>query len=406
MSWIEKVQTDFIVTTGDGRSYFPEWLNAIKQKDFNVAEFEFPEVSGSLINRRKPKGRKFNIEIYFQGEDHLDLAEEFETSSEDERPWVIQHPLYGQLLVQPLSLTFDNKDHNITKITGVVAETLLSAPRTKIDSVDAIASQAEITNTSITDAFVLEMPSYRTQDYNKISDDLTLIYEKGKKSVKETLDAEAYFNLFNDASTLIDDITEEPIAALRAVQAVINAPVFFVDTVRNRINTLIGQFELLRAEIESLDTRQSKKLYENNAGIMISSIAQSAVVNFDYQSRNEVFEIIELITDNYDQFIEDLDSLQTTNANSGDSYIPDAYSLSKLSSLVNFVIANLFSISTTTKQERKMYLENESNVVLLTHRFYGLDASDETIQKFMNDNSIGLNEYLLIKQGREIIWFV
>lgn len=46
MSWIDKIKTELIITCGDGKQYKPQWINAVKTKDYNVAEFEFPEVSG------------------------------------------------------------------------------------------------------------------------------------------------------------------------------------------------------------------------------------------------------------------------------------------------------------------------------------------------------------------------
>ena len=46
-----------------------------KTKDYNVAEFEFPEVSGTLVSRKKPKGSRYDLEIIFQGENNLDLSQ-------------------------------------------------------------------------------------------------------------------------------------------------------------------------------------------------------------------------------------------------------------------------------------------------------------------------------------------
>ena len=130
MSWLEKVETEMIITTGDGQPYAPDYMNAVKSVEYNVAEFNFPGIAGTFVDRRLPKGRKFNLELYFQGDDHLDVAEAFEASANDSRAWEIEHPFYGLVIVQPTSLQFDNSKQNLSKITGTVIETILEdAPR-------------------------------------------------------------------------------------------------------------------------------------------------------------------------------------------------------------------------------------------------------------------------------------
>ena len=119
MSWIEKVSNEYIIVTGDGREYRPVSKNWQKSTEYNIAEFNFINVDGALVDKRRPKGRRFPLECYFQGEDHLDISERFENSAKDIRPWKVTHPYYGKLTVQASSLSFDNTVQIITKITGV-----------------------------------------------------------------------------------------------------------------------------------------------------------------------------------------------------------------------------------------------------------------------------------------------
>ena len=67
---------------------------------------------GSLLDRREIKGTRFNLEIYFQGADHLDLSDDFIESAKDKRFWTLTHPFYGKMFVQPLSMGVDNKLDN------------------------------------------------------------------------------------------------------------------------------------------------------------------------------------------------------------------------------------------------------------------------------------------------------
>src|SRR5690606_10899808 len=92
--------------------------------EFNSTEFDFPEVEGTLVDRQLMRGRRFDLNFVFQGEDHLDLAEQFETSCRDKRPWTIQHPIYGRITVQPSTFTLDQGRENVSLFTGQVIETL------------------------------------------------------------------------------------------------------------------------------------------------------------------------------------------------------------------------------------------------------------------------------------------
>ena len=85
MSWKEDIQKRLEVFTGDGKTFYPLWKNAIKEVEYNIAAFDFPNLEGTLVKRKKQLGRRFRIEFYFVGDDHLTEAEAFEASAKDER---------------------------------------------------------------------------------------------------------------------------------------------------------------------------------------------------------------------------------------------------------------------------------------------------------------------------------
>ncbi len=411
MAWQDKVKNKFIVTTGDGKNYFPYWLNAAKSYDFNTAEFEFINISGTLVGRKTPKGKRYNIEIYFSGEytdgDHLDIAAEFDKSSQDPRRWTIQHPLYGKIIVQPLNLTFDNRDFNITKITGTVVETITQdQPKITVDPVDRIILDKETADQLISVVFETDIPAPTTHDKNTLTTNTSNLYNRIKDKIKDTVDAEAYFGLFNSANAAINKATTDPLSAIRAVQAMINAPFGFADTVRNRIAMLVSQFQTLQTSIANIAGKNDKRIYENNTGTLITSMCACAVTNYDYSNRSDVFQVAQNITDSYNSYLDSLDDLQDANGGNPDNFIPDGDSQIAISNIVDFTLANLFIIANNARQSRTIYLENDSNLIILTHRFFGLTVDDSTIDEFMNLNDIGLNELIEIKKGRPITYYV
>ena len=80
MSWIEQLRTDLQIITGDGVLFTPLWTPLGLSRDFNLSIFEFEGIEGSLVDRRKSKGAKFDLEFFFQGEDHLEQFKSFDNS--------------------------------------------------------------------------------------------------------------------------------------------------------------------------------------------------------------------------------------------------------------------------------------------------------------------------------------
>lgn len=419
MSWLTKIQNNLVIQTGDGKTYTPQWLNASKGKEYNVSEFEFIEVSGTFVSRSRPKGWRYAIEIYFQGEDHLDVAEAFSDSADDSRAWTVTHPLYGTLFVQPISLNFDNREQNISKVTGVIVATINQmGPKITVSPSDAVYKFKLDMDDVCANTWATNIPVPNTSVINRLTANVNSLYNQGSKAIKETFDADDYFNLFNEANAAIVTATQLPLEAIRKVQAVINAPMFFADRVKNRLITLKSQFDLLTQTILGILGKNDKVTYENNAAVMIGAMALTAVItksddevisevsSTEYASRTDVEEVISTLLETYNTFILNLDSIQTENGGEPDSYIPNFDSLNALSDLINYTVSNLFVIAISAKQERSIFLEEDSNWILLTHRFYGLQADDSTIDNFMAINKAGLNEVLGVKKGRKIIWYV
>lgn len=444
MSWVEKIATEFIIKTGDGIDYgrvgtFPLlWKNPVKEVEFNIAEFEFPELPGTLVSRGTPKGRRFPLEFYFQGDNHLDQAQRFEKSANDPRAWTVTHPYYGTIIAQPLTLNFDNSVENITKVTGVLIETIVEQnPKGSINPTDKVKTDSVVMSDKFSSSFANNVKP-DTRNLNVLSTNTSQIYKEGKKGLKFDVNAEKYFNLFNDANAKILEVTSKPLEAMRAIEAMINYPSMFVDGVKNRINIISNQFNLLRSTLSSLTRRSDKKIYEHNGGLIVGAVVLSTVTSFDdtisqgqsdavdlqidddklndeaesdsvrvdYAHRNDAIEAIEIVLDTYSTYLEDLDDLQSDNAGELESYVPDVDAMIALNDLVNFAVSTLLDIALNSRQERSVILEEDSNAILLTHRFYGLQEDDSTLDEFIRTNNIGLNELLHIRKGRRIVYYV
>ncbi len=406
MSWIDKIQNNLVIITGDGQRFEPRWLNATRQKEYNLASFAFPEIEGELVKRKKRLGRKFNLEIHFVGEDHLDVANQFDAAADDERPWTIEHPYYDSILVHPRSLLQDNSQHNVSKFTGVVLETITEdAPQVVQDPQDTIKIFKADADANFEQSLTADV---ELEDINSIEESSATNFRLGSAVVLAAEDFEEYTNRNNASTAAVNNAINEPGAAMNALISLISMPGELDQPVVIRTGLLKSQFDVFRSKLLSLLTVSSKQVFQIQGGSILSSMAFASAnpIEGDYQNGTEVLEVMEFIINVWNFYLGDLDTLQSDNGGSPESFVPDAVALIQLNSLIYLTVSNLFAIALDSRQERSFILEKETNPIILAHRLYGLDIDDDQIDEILGNNDIGLNQLLTIKKGRRIVYYI
>jgi hypothetical protein len=415
MAWIDKVITEMKIQTGDGRIYTPNWMNPSVTQEYNVSEFEFPEISGTLVDRRKPKGRRFPLEIYFQGENHLDQASNFMLSAEDNRPWTITHPIYDILVVQPISIALDQSQYNVSKFTLTVIETITdNQPRSFVIVDDKVEEDVELINEKTAESFATEVTP-TSDDKNKMTDVSTTTYAQNKKQIKSDADGLVYFNALNTAQSAIINATIEPNNAMLSLIAMLQAPSLFTQSVDARVKLLKRNFDNLKLTMIGAATtlatlpRSIKKIYESNGAALLGGLALASVKNIsvdDYSNRKKVADVVEVISAAYNEYLANLDEMQSGTGGNPLDYIPDPSTIIDLTRLVNFTMGNLFNLALNAKQERIFVLEYDSDIITLAHRLYGVKPNDSTIDELIKNNEWSIVHHLQLNKGEEIRYYV
>lgn len=409
MSWVEKVESGVLITTGDGKQYEPLWKNATYSVNYNISEFTFQEVAGTLVRRGQPMGRKFPIEFYFQGDTNIEQSNEFKQSADDSRPWRLSHPLYDDILCHPVALKFDDTNFNETKITGVVIETINELyPQGVTSPVDQVDGFFDDTQENLAQDFATKVPEPDAATKEQMNANLDNQYEKSKGGITDTNVFEEYRNAFSKATAAVNFATSQPLQAIALTQNMLTYPRNFQDTVQNRIALLRGNYDQLVTTLETIASNADKYLFENNASAVVSAMAITAAnpIGEEYASRTDVLNVIDSLQDVSDNLIAQLDALQSGTGGEEDGYIPGADGLNALSTLLNFTLTNLMNIALGAAQERTIILTAKDDVINLAHRFYGLDAADENLNRLIDQNKISMEELYELEPGREITYLV
>lgn len=419
MSWQDNIKQDFTITTGDGVTYTPLWdptRSVILVQEFNIADFDFKAIPGTLIDRGEVKGNIYDIEVCFVGADHLIHAKNFRESAADasaktkgrlKRPWTINHPYYGILVVQPIKLRYGNDEGNVSRISGQVIETIKAESLgTGVDPFDKIAIDKLNVDAALFDTYLAKVPEPQVMDMRSMDLNVETLNTKVSPLVKLTDDYNKFKNGLNTAHSYIALATDFPGKAIAAIQAVISFPAQFNDSEMDRLLMLAEAFADFYNYLVDLPESLAV-LYENNAGTVISAMCLASVTNItdDYDNTPDVIEVIEIIVDTYNQHLLNLDALQAVNGSGLHAYIPDTNSLNQLSALVNYTVSALLVIAANAKQMNIYELPDDDNAIKLAYKLYG-SAADEIVDQLISDNDINYREMLVIKKGREIIYYV
>jgi len=401
MSWVSRANDRMVITCGDGKAYTPLYSRLTKEREYNLTEFNFPNQSGSFIDRRLPRSMKYNLEIMFQGEDNLDRAKEFDTSASDPRPWAIEHPLYGRLSVQPIGLQFDDRNYNVTTITATVVETIDEAGLvSEVSAVDQVDILTNNTNEFGAESFEQKPANSAAMLVNNG------VYFNSAIQIVPQAEAEAYTNLFSSANAEVLNVTTQPRQAILQTQSLILAPARFRTNLQIRLSSLTTQLSTLFGSTDTIDSVEDKILFENSSGGLLSAmcVAASNPLPGNYTSASSVFAVIDQIVAQYNTYIELLDVLQTDNGGDTDSYIPDFEYIFNLTYLVDYTLANLFVIGLNAQQERTLFLPFDTSIIELAYQYYG--DIESGIDLVMSANDWGLNHILGINAGTPFTYYV
>jgi len=208
-------------------------------------------------------------------------------------------------------------------------------------------------------------------------------------------------NGLNKALKAIDSAVSGPLNAIQNVQNFIDLPATYIQAVKGRIASYKAIYDKLK---HSINTLFDKKLFESMGGSLIASMSLTVVnpLDSDFVLVSDLFKISEEIKDVYLDYVSTLDAVSVSVYDVNNTFIPDASAQYELNSLVTFTVSNLYAMAFESKRERIILTSENTNVVLLVHRYLGLDAEDKNIEDFINTNEIRFNELFSIKKGREV----
>lgn len=410
MSWIDNIENiKYSIKTGDGKIFYPLWRDSVKNREFNVTGFDFIDVPGTLYERKQPRGANYSLSFWFTGEDFISIMAEFEISANDRRPWIVTHPIYGTINGQPTSIGRSDV-LNAVEVTVDFWESIdVDYPNTRFDVQDNTLVKKNAVMDSAAQSYS-NKPVFETEDIPKTKERNTQISSSFDKVITENpLLADDYYTEYQytiaAATYSADNLLNNSFETIRQAQGLVNLPARMETTVTTRLDAFNQAYYKIKG---IFNTVADKVGFESNAAGIIANYSEASVnpADSDYQTVKDVQKASDTLFDMYLDYLETLDNASVGIYDVGNTFQPDALLQTQLYDLVIYTIANLYQLAFEARQERIVYAEKDTNLILLVHRYIGLDANDENMEQFCTINNIKLKERFRIKKGRQIRYYL
>lgn len=380
MSWIERLDSKLKITTGDNNVYYPLWQESELNIEYNVEGFDFVNVEGTFVERREKSGGQYPLNLFFVGENNIELAQNFEISARNKNAWTIEHPFFEKIVCQPMGLKIVH-NLNVTNIQVTVWETLTIQQPTGSVNVPTVVEQIKL---QINENYQpLPAPPLESKDF-LISKQSVNTINSAYQNIAVTIDEKAMLKAaYREAIGAVNNILNDYNSYLVKAQNLVNFP--FTST-QSTYYKVVRSFDLMK---QLINIFTNEEILKANVVTIFSNSCSCAASGTDYITRTDVVNVITILNEMNSLFFQTFDSV-------------DPQIAFDLDRQYNITVSSLYDIAFYSKQERSIILDSDSNMVILAHKYFG--STDADLKSFINLNELKIDEYLQIKQGRLIKW--
>ena len=400
----DKFDRNIEITTGDGVQYICLWNESTLTLDFANTVYEFINKPKSFVDKRNPKSKRIPMSIIFQGEKHIETANRFLKSAEDKRYWVVNHPVYGVLNGHPISIEVANNSLSVTQITIDFIETIT-------DEAGVVEAQSSFENSS--------------DLYNELSEDSAQAFSNSedigssKKSILQSISdvsikyksiytndtIQEIQNNIRNISTYVDNIISAPYNFVKDLYNFVGYIAFIKTNIIGKIQTIEQIYEDFK---NVLSTESSSKKYFESAGASAIGTTALSILNIEDSevfSREDLVSLGKQVSNMYSDYFSTLEKNEI-QLEENNSFIIDYKTQNNLYTLVASSIYKIMQLIYNARQERVITLDKDSNLIVLTHRYMGLDDLDKNIDSFRKMNNIKNKNIFIIKKGTKIRYYI
>lgn len=422
MSWEDRL-LEAAVTSKSGTRLTFDYEDVRKSVEKKGTAFGFADADGTFIQERGHTGRQFPLRVFLSGEDYDLKANAFDALLLESGTMKLEHPIYGTVDVVPFGPITRRDDLKTAANQAVIEVTFwettgLLFPSSQSDPGSSVLSAVSEYSDAISEEFADVISLDTTIQGVTLENQYLALLDAAQGGLQAIADVQddvrTQFNAIVDSvNTGIDILISQPLTLAFQTAQLIQAPARALAAIEARLNAYRDLAESIFSDgsAAASSNPQTASNAFHTKDLYVSTYVSGAVlstVNNQFITKTEALEAAQFVLQLMDEvtvwrddsFAALADLTDTTTA----AQLDTGTSYQQLQEAVALAAGFLVEISFSLKQERRIVLDRNRTFVDLCAELYG--ETDEIYDFFISSNNLSGDEYLEIKRGREIVYYV
>lgn len=420
MSWENELKEEIEFLSPNFNLFTAKWIGGERSGEKKLGIFDTPNADGSIVQDLGTKSTRYSITCYFDGLFHNSTAKDFyDALSEEKGQWQIIHPVKGPLILQLSSFRELIEPINDGNYTTFETEWLVPANIERFLTPDALASSILSDALILIEDSLLVLQQLRADIYsavqsaintfNKIAGFMDKII--AELSATDALLQESYLAAKAAFDSALDnfgvdnsDPSDVGTSMIDMSSATVDSSTDFVERF-NAYESVIEETLTLAPGMTTPDDYNTVVTQEFGITVALISIAQT-VATSEFQTRSQVIQAMDYITDLLNNTISSLDEIQDifSTLDIDFQYFSQTQTYTTLINLYALCMQYLISQFYNLSVEKRFTLKNARSPLEITVTEYGeLGEDDLFYNLFIESNNLSGNDILLLPAGHEVV---
>ena len=418
MGWEERIK-EASYTGPSGKKFVFGWDETEESFDHKASVFRFPNKDGAEIPDQGTGEHRFPITTFTNGDDYDLEAQKFMDILAEKGNGVLVTPLYGTKSVQPTNIKRIDKvteEGNQATISVLFLESKKILVQETKEDVKKKIEQSQ-------DDFDKETPEeFETQKRTDSPQDLAnseARFTRNISTIDELLGPIAVLNdevnsFFNAVSLSLNsnltDLVGKPLTLASQTLSLIKAPARIVQSFALRIQGYTDLATELRnrATIGNITNDTRNTLLETRFMLSgcVAALAETMLLE-DFKTKADALVAAQILQDFHALNRDFIEGEESKFQNSPLELLlyGDSEEAKNLLAIVERSANQLIVTSFDLQQERTIELARDRNIIDLSFELFG-NFDGATLDTLINTNNLKADEIILIKKGREIVYYV
>lgn len=420
MSWRDRIRGTIELTSPGGQTFTALWGGNSRSREKKLGIYNYPKVDGAVVQDLGINSTTYPLTIFFDGDDNDIEANRFFNALAERGVWDVVHPLFGALILQPVSFTPIDNPVESGNVTEIGTEWIEPIPTDTILSTVQIAAQIEATKNESNAKGSEQLVAKVELDTAEQTTTFKAAVTDGKTAIERFLGP-------------IAELTSEVDSAFKAISRSIDDT---LDQVTIPVDVIAGQLQQMIQVVDSATTDFGAKLtafrnLSNDVLLLLPTIASSANINnvavielietatiavtgiatagAELDTRSEAITAIDTIGDQFTTITDGLDDIQSlySDRDIDLQYFSQSLSFPDSSRLTFQAIALLLRRSFDLAIEKRFILDRPRAPIEITVTEYGeLGDNDTNFDLFIGSNNLTGDEIRILPAGRQVVVYV